>query len=159
MKRGYLLLLLSLISICSLAQDPLLLRGHAHNDYMHKRPLFEALDNGFFSVEADIFLRDDDLPVAHTAFTIKKNKTLKSLYLDPLRKRVQENKGRVYANGPLEFVLMIDLKEGGEKIMKVLKSQLEEYKDILTVYEYGVKKAWRHKYSLIRSAGCKMVQE
>ena len=134
------LLLLSFITILSLAQDPLILRGHAHNDYQHKRPLFDALENGFFSVEADIFLRDGDLPVAHTAFSIKKNKTLKSLYLDPLRKRVQEHNGRVYTNGPMEFVLMIDMKEGGEKIMKVLRSQLEEYKDILTVYEHGVKK-------------------
>src|SRR5438552_11057245 len=28
-------------------------RAHAHNDYDHQRPLFEALENGFKSVEAD----------------------------------------------------------------------------------------------------------
>ena len=31
-------------------------RAHAHNDYEHPRPLFDALDHGFKSVEADIWL-------------------------------------------------------------------------------------------------------
>ena len=30
-------------------------RAHAHNDYYHKRPLLDALDQGFCSVEADVF--------------------------------------------------------------------------------------------------------
>lgn len=30
-------------------------RAHAHNDYEHDRPLFDALDSGFKSVEADVF--------------------------------------------------------------------------------------------------------
>jgi hypothetical protein len=42
-------------------------QGHAHNDYLHDRPLLDALDAGFSSVEADIFLVDDQLLVAHTA--------------------------------------------------------------------------------------------
>lgn len=39
------------------AGEPLLLitQAHAHNDYVHPRPLFGALDCGFCSVEADIF--------------------------------------------------------------------------------------------------------
>ncbi|HEY3789313.1 MAG TPA: hypothetical protein VGL71_10685, partial [Urbifossiella sp.] len=30
--------------------------AHAHNDYEHKRPLLDALEQGFCSVEADIWL-------------------------------------------------------------------------------------------------------
>src|SRR5262245_58578952 len=33
-------------------------QAHAHNDYEHPRPLFDALDQGFCSVEADIYLVD-----------------------------------------------------------------------------------------------------
>jgi len=33
-----------------------LLNAHAHNDYLHKNPLFDALKNGFTSVEVDIHL-------------------------------------------------------------------------------------------------------
>ncbi|HET6325009.1 MAG TPA: hypothetical protein VFG04_09940, partial [Planctomycetaceae bacterium] len=50
-----------------LAAEPTpLIRAHAHNDYEHKRPLFDALDQGLCSVEADIFLVDGQLLVGHT---------------------------------------------------------------------------------------------
>src|SRR5712692_10174041 len=39
--------------------------AHAHNDYEHKRPLLDALDHGFCSVEADVFLDGDALLVGH----------------------------------------------------------------------------------------------
>src|SRR6266571_3355435 len=42
--------------------DPMpLIHAHAHNDYEHARPLFDALDRGFCSVEADIYLVDGQL--------------------------------------------------------------------------------------------------
>ena len=44
-----------------------LLQAHAHNDYLHDRPLLDALDQGFASVEADVFLVGDKLCVAHEA--------------------------------------------------------------------------------------------
>ena len=40
-------------------------RAHAHNDYYHRRPLLDALDQGFCSVEADIYLVEDRLLVGH----------------------------------------------------------------------------------------------
>ncbi|MCY2994623.1 MAG: hypothetical protein NTY19_43195 [Planctomycetota bacterium] len=77
-----------------------LIRAHAHNDYQHSRPLLDALDHGFCSVEADIFLVDGQLLVGHTALELKPQRTLQALYLDPLRHRVQDNGGRVYRDGP-----------------------------------------------------------
>src|SRR5690606_12096586 len=41
-------------------------RAYAHNDYAHRVPLFDALGNGFAAVEADVFLRGEELLVAHT---------------------------------------------------------------------------------------------
>ena len=32
-----------------------LMRAHAHNDFQHTRPLLDALDCGFSSVEADVY--------------------------------------------------------------------------------------------------------
>src|ERR1041385_7080672 len=86
-----------------------LIHAHAHNDYEHKRPLLDALDHGFCSVEADIFLASGKLLVAHERHMTNPEKTLEALYLDPLRERVKKNRGRVYAHGP-EFTLLIDLK-------------------------------------------------
>ena len=110
-----------------------LLRVHAHNDYEHKRPLFDALDHGFCSVEADIYLVDGQLLVAHQRNQVKPERTLQTLYLDPLRERVRKNGGRVYAGGP-EVVLLIDLKTDWKVIYPFLRERLQSYTDMLTVF-------------------------
>src|SRR6266576_852064 len=83
------------------AENPTpLLQAHAHNDYEHKRPLLDALDHGFCSFEADIYLVNGQLLVAHDRSQVKTDRTLQSLYLDPLRERIRKNGGRVYPGGP-----------------------------------------------------------
>lgn len=71
-------------------------RAHAHNDYDHPRPLFDALDHRFGSVEADIFLVGDQLLIGHDASELDPARTLESLYLDPLAAIVKANRGSVY---------------------------------------------------------------
>src|SRR5262245_62295335 len=75
-----------------------LANAHAHNDYSHDRPLFDALDHGFASVEADVFLVDGQFLVGHESAELKSDRTLESLYLMPLARRVRDNGGKVYAN-------------------------------------------------------------
>ncbi len=111
---------------------------HAHNDYVHKRPLFDALDQGFCSVEADIHLVDGKLLVAHDRSAVDPARTLESLYLEPLRQRVKHNGGRVYRHGP-ECTLLIDFKTSGEPTYAVLRDVLKKYSDILTVFRDGKK--------------------
>jgi hypothetical protein len=113
-----------------------LIHGHAHNDYLHPRPLFDALDHGFCNVEADIFLIDGQLLVAHARGQTRTNKTLIGLYLEPLRERVKHNQGRVYPSGP-EFTLLIDLKTDWETTYPVLRDVLKFYDDILTTFHQG----------------------
>ncbi len=117
------------------AQDSVkpLTRLHAHNDYEHKRPLFDALEHGFCSVEADIFLIEGQLPVAHQRSQVKPERTLQKLYLDPLRERVKKYGGRVYPAGP-ELVLLIDIKTDWKTTYPVLRETLKGYADMLTVY-------------------------
>ncbi len=69
-------------------------RAHAHNDYDHRRPLQDALDRGFNSVEADVWLIDGELRVAHDLDDAVPGRNLESLYLQPLADRVRENHGR-----------------------------------------------------------------
>jgi hypothetical protein len=118
------------------AQPVPLTRVHAHNDYEHKRPLFDALDHGFCSVEADIYLVDGQLLVAHERSQVKPERTLQALYLDPLRERVKKNGGRVYPNGP-EVTLLIDLKSGWTEIYPVLRRVLKDYADMLVTFQDG----------------------
>lgn len=111
-------------------------RAHAHNDYEHARPLFDALDQGFCSVEADIYLIEGQLLVAHDRGKVSKERTLQRLYLDPLQERARENQGRVYPNGP-SVILLIDLKSEGAATYTALRNVLQSYAPILTRFERG----------------------
>lgn len=110
-----------------------LVRAYAHNDYLHPRPLFDALDHGFCSVEADVWLVDGKLLIAHERSQVKPENTLQSLYLEPLRERVTKNGGRVYQNGP-EFALLIDVKSQAEPTYVALSYALRPYIGMLTIF-------------------------
>ena len=44
-----------LFNCCVFAQSVPLPNAFAHNDYSHKRPLHDALANGYTNIEADVF--------------------------------------------------------------------------------------------------------
>lgn len=113
-------------------------QAHAHNDYEHPRPLFDALDQGFTSVEADIYLVGADLLVAHDPEDLDPARTLTSLYLDPLRERVIRNHGTVH-RGYRDFQLLIDIKTEGESTYAALDTLLRspKYSFLWTSYRYG----------------------
>jgi len=110
--------------------------AHAHNDYEHARPLLDALDHGFCSVEADIYLVDGKLLVAHNRPDVKPERTLEALYLDPLLARVKANGGSVYTGGP-RFTLLIDFKSDGPTTYAVLAKTLARYAEMLTSVRDG----------------------
>lgn len=98
--------------------------GHAHNDYEHARPLADALDNKFYSVEADLWFDDGKLTVSHLGFGSKGS--LKDLYLDPLQARVDANGGSVHGDG-VQFTLWVDLKENKAGFNEALHTLLNGY--------------------------------
>ena len=53
-------------------------QGHAHNDYEQEKPLFDALDNGFCSIEVDIFLVEGKFLVGHDKKDLRPEKTILS---------------------------------------------------------------------------------
>jgi len=111
-----------------------IMRGHAHNDYAHPRPLFDALDSGFCSVEADIFLANGNLLVAHFPLWMRPERTLESLYLEPLRERARRFEEKIFPDAET-FYLWIELKTDAPSTYAVLRKVLEKYSDILTRYE------------------------
>jgi hypothetical protein len=111
-------------------------QAHAHNDYEHKRPLLDALENGFCSVEADVFLTRGELLVGHTPLDLRPERTLEKLYLDPLRERVKANQGRVYPGGPTVF-LLVDVKTEANATYAALDKVLSRYADMLSVVRAG----------------------
>ncbi len=110
--------------------------AHAHNDYLHPVPLYEALGHGFTSVEADVHLVDGELMVAHKRKYIQKSQTLETLYLSPLQRLIHSNGGTVFRNG-MPLTLLIDIKTEAVASYKVLRKVLSRYQNILTIYEAG----------------------
>ncbi|WP_109030314.1 phosphatidylinositol-specific phospholipase C/glycerophosphodiester phosphodiesterase family protein [Streptomyces rubrogriseus] len=112
-------------------------RAHAHNDYEHPRPLLDALDHRFGSVEADIYLVGGQLLVAHDPEDLDPSRTLESLYLDPLAARVRAQHGRVYRRDRGSLQLLIDIKTEGEATYLELDRRLRRYKHLFTSYAHG----------------------
>ena len=120
----------ALVSMRAQAQSPLD-RAHAHNDYVHVRPLLDALDHGFGSVEADVYLVDGALLVAHARDSVRADRTLESLYLAPLRAWIGARGGSVYADRP-PLTLLIDVKSNADSTWVALEPLLRRYDDVIS---------------------------
>lgn len=112
-------------------------RAHAHNDYLHPRPLLDALSHGFTSVEADVFLVDGELLVAHEAADLDPARTLRALYLDPLHALVRANGGSVHPGHHRPVQLLIDIKTDGAAAYAELHRQLAVHRSMLSSCAYG----------------------
>lgn len=117
-----------------------LARAHAHNDYLHPRPLLDALDRGFTSVEVDVWLVQGALLVAHDRHETRPNRTLRSLYLEPLRRIVADRGGQVYPGFPVMLQLLVDVKSDAAATYEALHGELAAYAGMLTVVEEGTER-------------------
>jgi len=125
---------------------------HSHNDYQQEHPLLDALSWKCGSVEADVWLKDGELYVAHIEEKIDKKKTLSSLYIEPLKQILMENidnngKSSIYKDYPdVSLQLLIEMKypkalKDGKEIEKIgiatieaVETALEPLKNWLTNY-------------------------
>ncbi len=112
-----------------------LTNAHAHNDYRHPRPLLDALELGFSSVEADVFLVDDTLLVGHDHSELSPDRTLESLYLKPLQARLDAFAGRIHPGSAAPFFLLIDLKSEAVATYRAVHAALEAHAPMLTRFD------------------------
>jgi hypothetical protein len=106
--------------------------GHAHNDYAHARPLFDALEQGFLTAEADVYLVAGELLVAHDREEIVPGRTLDSLYLEPLRAIVRES-GHVIPSAE-GFCLFIDIKDDAAATWEAIEQRLQRTPELFTEF-------------------------
>lgn len=99
-------------------------QAHAHNDNEHAQPLWNALNNGFISVEADVHFVDGRLLVAHN-HPPHDAPTLQQLYLAPLDSLL--NRNTIYPNYQGTFYLMIDCKTEAEGTYRAIQKELAPY--------------------------------
>jgi alkaline phosphatase len=131
-KTGSLTALL-VLAIFSLQAQPAaytVSNAHSHNDYEQKVPFWLAYNEGFGSIEADIWLRQDSLVVAHSEKELAKQRTLEAWYLDPLLACVRKNGGRPYLTAGMPLQVLIDLKTDSIHTLDRLIKVLERYPEL-----------------------------
>jgi len=98
---------------------------HAHNDYKQAFPFWEAYKQGYGSIEADIFLHNNQLLVAHEETELDTAKTLDKLYLQPLLQCIRKEQHK------RNLVLLIDLKTDAAPTLQALITLLQHYPEII----------------------------
>lgn len=94
---------------------------HSHNDYERKVPFYQAYAQQVYSIEADIYALDGKpLLVGHSRSDLSDDRTLESLYINPIVNIFKENKGRPWRDSDKTFQLLIDLKTPTEPTMAEL---------------------------------------
>lgn len=129
-------LLLLLLFYGTVKAQPIV-RAHAHNDYVHKRPLSDALQNGFTSIEIDVFAHRNQLKVAHIPLALGIKKNIDVLYFKPLSQLLEKQNGQVYMGYTTPVILMVDFKNNPEVTYQLLKDAITPYYHYLTLYQNG----------------------
>jgi hypothetical protein len=97
----------------------------AEDDHIHKFPLKNALELNFAGITATVNLKKDGSLVCGS-------KTLKELYLDPLKARASAGGGTIYEGYRDEFIVVLEIRSEEEPTLKALENELMNYHDILT---------------------------
>lgn len=123
------------VPAAALGTDPAR-RLHGHNDYLQPVPLRRALELGLGSLEADVYLVDGELRVGHERWQLRKGRTLRSLYLEPLRVAWAQRGARLLPEGA-PLVLLVDIKADGARVYERLAVELAEFAPMLTRFVDG----------------------
>ncbi|KAK2858533.1 hypothetical protein FQN49_004636 [Arthroderma sp. PD_2] len=114
---------------------------HSHNDYWRDVPFYTALSAGCISIEADVFLFNDTLYVGHEEAALTKERTLKSLYIDPIMGVLKKtNPESPFVDGPTRngvfdasagqtLYLWIDVKNSGDEAWPHIIKALQPLRD------------------------------
>lgn len=92
--------------------------AHSHNDYLNTTPFYNAYNEGFGSIEADVFPVNGELYVAHKKEDVRPGNTLNALYLYPLLSKLSTDSSR-------KLNLLVDVKENYKEALAILANQLK----------------------------------
>lgn len=101
--------------------------AHSHNDYHQPVPFWTAYQHGYGSIEADIFLVNHELIVAHDTQELKLHRTLEEYYIQPVLSCIRKNGGFVYADSTKQLQLLIDIKTDSIATLNGLIQLISKY--------------------------------
>ncbi len=94
--------------------------GHSHNDYNQDIPFLFAYYAGMGSIEADVYLRNGTLLVAHDAKDIRADRTLDKLYFSVIAEMFRRNGGNIREDSTKKLQLLIDIKENYSDVIPAI---------------------------------------
>lgn len=133
----FLISLLTLVLIGTVASAQHIPLGHSHNDYYRDSPMYDALAAGFTHLEVDVMVvypnsHGEELRVAHVPSEWQSGRNLESLYLDPLV-------ALPAAQRPTKLTLQVET--------KIIGAEANQYTQVPAVYNH-VKAAMEARPSL-----------
>jgi alkaline phosphatase len=130
MKKLTILLLI----FCStdMVAQTIVSKAHAHNDYEHESPFYEAFSLGFGSIESDVYAVNGQLWVAHDAKDLKATRTLQKLYLDPIIQVLKSGKMGNFHQ------FLIDSKMSADSTLPLIIQALEPHKDLIIKHKLRI---------------------
>ena len=134
MRKILIIFAAAALSLTLQAQRPI--AYHSHNDYDRIAPFWEAYSQHCTSIEADVFLQDGEILVAHNRKDVKADRSLRSMYIEPIVKKFRENGGRMWKGSDDLLQLVVDLKSSDA--LPGVVALAEEFPDVFAS-EKGVR--------------------
>lgn len=107
-------------------------KAHAHNDYEHEKPFYEAFSLGFGSIESDVYAVNGQLLVAHDVKDLKASRTLQNLYLEPIIQVLKAGKAGNFHQ------FLIDCKTTSDSTLPLIIQALEPHKDLILKHKLRI---------------------
>ena len=133
-KKILTLFLLSLLCASNLLAQPqhyTTANVHSHNDYEQKTPFWLAYNANLGSMEADIFLQNDELLVGHEEKDLISHRTLEAYYLRNLQTSIKRNSNHPFADPTRKLQVLIDIKTDSIATLHKLVDVLKKYPTLI----------------------------
>jgi hypothetical protein len=100
---------------------------HSHNDYEQLIPFWMAWQEKFGSIEADLWLVDGVVIVAHDRQELQAGRRMEDYYIRPLASCMAKNAGHPYADTSRRLQILIDVKADSVAVLAALIALLDKY--------------------------------
>jgi hypothetical protein len=98
------------------------------NDHKRNKPMLDAINLGFNGISAEIKLKKDGVLYCG-------KKTLKEVYLEPLKMRSENGLKNIHPTHTDEFIIFFKIVSDSNSTYEALLKEIEPYQNILTSFE------------------------
>jgi len=110
------------------AQSAFIDKALSANDHKRKNPLLDAINLGFNGISAELKLKKNGELYCG-------NKTLKEIYLEPLKLKSENGIKNIHPTHTAEFIFYLKIVSDSNSTFEALLKEIEPYQNMLTSFE------------------------